>query len=136
MLSNYPDHPEYFSRPVRSTSTYYFGKTIRKLVTVQVKVHEDYNAVRWVEIEGQKYDIETTYIAFEICGAIEHRDVAEGANSLQAASGIIYHLEDQFDRFCTSNGFYIYENDYELGWNRRTLSEVFSFIIRDPITYA
>tara|TARA_R110000764_G_scaffold142277_6_gene230305 strand:+ start:483 stop:884 length:402 start_codon:yes stop_codon:yes gene_type:complete len=131
MLSNYPDHQKYFSMPVNSVSTFYIGKSSRKLDKVEVKIHKEFNSLENVEIEGKKYEISTTYIAFELTGLISEKGVTEGCHSVQAYSMIINALMSIFDEYCQQNGVFIYENDYDQGWNRRKDNEPFWYLNRD-----
>lgn len=131
MLSNYPDHNLYFSQPLSSTSIFYVGKSKRKLEEVKVEIYKEYEETRNVEIEGSAYSIKTTYIAFQVTGAISHKDVSEGAHSLQAYSMLINSLLWLFDDHISNNGVHFYENDYDRGWNRRDFNEMFSYLVRD-----
>lgn len=131
MLSNYPEHKKYFSQPVASSSVFYLGKSKRKLETVSVDIHKEYVDNRDVVIKGNDYSIETNYIAFELSGAITYRDVVEGSQVIQCYSALINALIATFEIHCSDTGVHFYENDYDAGWNRRTIEEVFSYLLRD-----
>jgi hypothetical protein len=131
MLSNYPDHEKYFAGPVSSISTFYLGKSARKLEVVEVKIHKEFNHQELVVIEGKEYEISNTYIAFELSGLISDRGVVEGCHSIQAYSMLINSLMAIFEEYCSQNGVYIYENDYNDGWNRRKYNEPFWYLNRD-----
>ena len=134
MLSNYPDHEKYFAMPVNSVSTFYLGKSARKLDQVEVIIHQEYNQREAIEIEGKTHDISTTFIAFELQGLINNKGVTEGCHSIQAYSMLINALMAIFDEYCSRNGVYIYENDYSDGWNRRKDNEPFWYLSRDDWT--
>lgn len=117
--------------PVSSVSIFHIGKSSRKLDTVEIKIHQEFNDVRSAEIESKKYDISTTYIAFELSGLISEKGVTEGAHSVQAYSMLINALMSIFNDYCQENRVFIYENDYDQGWNRRKDNESFWYLNRD-----
>lgn len=131
MLSNYPEHEIYFAMPVNSVSAFYLGKSARKLEEVEVTIHREFNYQEVVDIDGQKHNIATTYIAFELSGLISEKGVVEGCHSVQAYSMLINSLMAIFEDYCDRNKVYIYENDYDQGWNRRKDNESFWYLSRD-----
>ena len=131
-MSNYPDHELYFSQEVASESTFNVGKSKRKLAEIKVKLHKEYVEREEACIDGETYNTERVLIAFEISGKIQIKDVVEGGNVIQAYSMLIGYLIQIFEEHQKDNGIYFYENDYDDGWNRRTLEEVFWYIVRSP----
>ena len=130
MLSNYPDHEKYFEKSIQSINIFYTGKSKRKLVETKLEIHEPFESIENVNIDGTEYNIKTIYIAYRFYGELHSRGVAEGANVLQAFSMMINSIIYELKAYKEWKGISFYENDYNSGWNKRTISELFWYLER------
>lgn len=132
MLIDYPNHEKYFEGEPSSISTVMVGKSKRKLspikLTIWPMIHKDQEA----EIDNNVRSITYTYIAFELSGAIEYKNISEGFSDLEALTSLIVCVQYQLSQFETESGIYFYINNYAgQEWCKASLSEVFSGLVQD-----
>jgi len=96
----------------------------------KLEIHEPFESVVNTEIEGVNYNIKTIYIAYRFYGELHSRGVCEGANVIQAFSMMINSVMYELEEYKKWKGIHFYENDYNSGWNRRSVSELFWYLSR------
>jgi len=132
MLIDYPDHRKYFEGNPSSISTIMVGKSKRKLSPIKITIWPMVHKYEDAEIDNVIRSISYTYMAIELSGAIEYKDIIEGFSDFEALTSLIVCIQYQLSQYEVESGNNYYINNYAgQEWCKASLSEVFGGLVQD-----
>jgi len=131
MLIDYANPEQYFKgKP--SISVVMVGKTKRKLKPINVSIWPTMHKKEDAEIDGKVKLILCAYIAVELTGEVEDKQIIEGFSDLEAFSGMLSYIQSMFLKYQEQTGHKFFINNYAgEEWCRVDIDEMFHGLVFD-----